>query len=325
MTMMNVRAILVTAALALSHVQFVSAQGYPTKPIRMILPLLPGASVDLVARMIAQKLSEAFDKQVVVDNRGGASGIIGIQLAASAAPDGYTLMFASAAALSTNPALRVKLPYDSLKDFAPVSLIATTPLMLVTHPSLPVKLARDLVTLAKAKPGQLNFGSGGAGSITHLAMELLKSMAGIDIVHVPYSGGGPIIVATLANEVQLAFPGMAAALPLVKEGRLRGIGITSAKRTAAAPEFPTIAESGVPGYEVVNWFAIVAPAATPKPVIAQLNAEIVKAVNSADIRKRFLELATDPASSTPDELAAFHRSEIAKWKKVIKFAGIKPE
>lgn len=325
MTMMNMRGILVAAALALPQVQFVSAQGYPTKPIRMILPFPPGASTDIIARVIAQKLSEAFNKQVVTDNRGGAGGIIAMQLAASAAPDGYTIVFSSAAVLSINPAFRVKLPYDPLKDFAPVSLIATMPLMLLAHPSLPVKKVQDLITLAKAKPGHLNFASGGVGSITGLAMELLKSMTGADIVSIPYVGGGPGIAATLANEAQLVFPGMAAALPLVKEGRLRGIGITSAKRTAAAPEFPTIAESGVPGYEVVNWFAIVAPATTPKPVIARLNAEIVKALNAADTRKRFLGLAVDPASSTPDELAAFNRSEIAKWTKVIKFAGVKPK
>jgi tripartite-type tricarboxylate transporter receptor subunit TctC len=313
------------AVFTLLPVPFATAQAYPAKPIRMLLPFPAGGPNDIFARVIAQKLSEAFDKQVVIDNRGGASGIIGVELAARAAPDGYTLLFGGAASLATTPALRVKLPYDPLKDFAPVSLVAIAPLMLVTHPQLPVKTVRDLIALAKAKPGQLNFASGGVGGLSHLAGELLKSMAGIDIVHVPYTGGGPSTIATVGGQVQLFFAGMASALPLVKEGKLNGIGVTSAKRTAAAPEFPTLAESGVPGYEIVTWFAIVAPAATPKPVIARLNAEIVKAVNAADTRKRFVELATDPASSTPEELAAYNRNELVKWKNVIKSAGIKPD
>jgi tripartite-type tricarboxylate transporter receptor subunit TctC len=321
------------AGLALTLFQSVVAQAaspgsglaYPVRPVRMLVPFPAGGPNDIFARVIAQRLSLAFGQQVVVDNRAGASGIIGVELAARAAPDGYTLLFGGAASLATTPALRATLPYDPLRDFAPVSMVATAPLMLVTHAALPVKSAQDLIALAKAKPGQFNFASGGVGGLSHLAAELLKSMTGIDIVHVPYTGGGPSTMATVAGQVQLFFAGMASALPLVKEGKLNGIGVTSAKRTAAAPGFPALAESGVPGYEVVTWFAIVAPAATPKPLIARLNAEVVRAIDAPDTRKRFIDLATDPASSTPEELAAYNRSELAKWKKVIKSAGIKPE
>ncbi len=322
---MNVKTLLAAALLALLPVQAVWGQTYPTKPIRMIVPYPPGGPNDIFSRLVAQKLSEALGQQVVIDNRGGASGIIGAELAARATPDGHTLLFGGAALLSMNPALLAKLPYEPLKDFAPVSLIASTPFLLVTHLSLPVKTVQDLVTLAKAKPGQLNFASGGAGGPPRLAAELFKSMTGVHMVHVPYHGGGPALTATLAGEVQLFFSGIASALPLVRGGKLRSIAVTSAKRTAVVPQFPTIAESGVPGYEIGNWFAIVAPAATPKSVIARLHAETVKAVNAADTRKRFIELAADPIGSTPEELAAYNRSEIAKWAKVVKSAGIKPE
>jgi tripartite-type tricarboxylate transporter receptor subunit TctC len=304
---------------------FASAQGYPTKPIRMLVGYPAGGSFDIFARVIGQKMAAAFDKPVVIDNRGGASGIIAADLVARAAPDGYTLLFGGAGILAIQPALRPKLPYDSLKDFAPVSMVATAPHILVTHPALPVKNVQDLVALAKAKPGQLNYASGGGGGPPHLAAELLKHMTGINIVHVPYTGGAQATTATLSGQVQLYFSSMASAVPLVKDGRLRGLAVTSAKRTAAAPEFPTIAESGVPGYELLIWFAVVAPAATPKPVIARLNAEVVKAVNDADTRRRFLDLATDPAGSTPEALAAFTRDEIAKWSRLIKAAGIKSE
>lgn len=311
--------------LALLPVELVSAQGYPAKPIRMILPFPPGGPNDIFARVMAQKLSASFGQQVVVDNRGGASGIIGAELAARAAPDGYTLLFGGAGTLSINPSLYTKLPYDALKDFAPVSLIATTPFLLVTHPSLPVKTVHDLIALARTKPGQLNFASAGNSGPPRLAAELFMSITGVNMVHVPYNGGGPAIAATIAGEVHLYFSGIALALPLARDGKLRGIAVTSAKRTAAVPEFPTIAESGVPGYEIGSWFAVVAPAATPIPVIARLNAEIVTAIGAADVRKRFIDLAADSIGSTPEELASYNRSEIVKWAKVIKAAGIKPD
>jgi len=313
------------AVLALLPSQRAAAQGYPTKPVRMIIPYPPGGPNDIFGRMIAQKLAAAFGHQVVVDNRAGASGIIGAEIGARAAPDGYTLLLAGAALLAMNPALIAKLPYDPLKDFAPVSLIASTPFMLVTHPSLPVKNVRDLVALARAKPGQLNFASAGIGGPPRLAAELFKSMTGIQMVHVPYNGGGPALTATLAGEVQLYFPSIAPALPLVRERKLKGLGVTSLKRTAVAPQFPTIAESGVQGYEISNWFAIVVPAATRQALIARLNREIVTAISATDVKKRFIDLGADPIGSGPEQLAAYTRSEIVKWAKVVKSAGIKSE
>jgi len=302
-----------------------AAQGYPTKAIRMIVPFPPGGPNDILGRVVAQKLTEQLGQQVVIDNRGGAGGTIGAELAARAVPDGYTLLLGGTASLSINPGLHRKLPYDPLKDFAPVSLVGTAPSILVTHPSLPVKAVRDVIALARAKPGQLNFASAGIGTPPHLAGELFKSMAGVDMVHVPYKGGGPALVDLIAGQVNMYFSGISAALPLVKDGKLRGIAVTSAKRTALMPDTPTIAESGLPGYEVGNWYAIVAPAATPKAIVMRLNHEIVTALAVQDVKKRFVELAADPVGSTPEELLKYNRSEIAKWAKVIKSAGIKPE
>jgi len=318
-------AILAAPATAWLATPCAAAQAFPVKPIRMLVGYPAGGSFDIFARVIGQKMAAALDKPVVIDNRGGASGIIAADLVAKAAPDGYTLFFAGAGILAILPALRAKLPYDPLKDFAPVSLVATAPHILVTHPALPVKNVRDLVALAKAKPGQLNYASGGGGGPPHLAAEQFKHMTGVNIVHVPYTGGAQATTATLSGQVQIYFSSMASAVPLVKDGRLRGLAVTSAKRTAAAPDIPTIAESGVPGYELLIWFAVVAPAATPRPVIARLNAEVVRAVNDADTRRRFLDLATDPASSTPEALATFTRDEISRWSKLIKAAGIQTE
>ena len=302
-----------------------AAQGYPTKAIRMIVPFPPGGPNDILGRVVAQKLTEQLGQQVVIDNRGGAGGTIGAELAARAVPDGYTLLLGGTASLSINPGLHRKLPYDPLKDFAPVSLVGTAPSILVTHPSLPVKAVRDVIALARAKPGQLNFASAGIGTPPHLAGELFKSMAGVDMVHVPYKGGGPALVDLIAGQVNMYFSGISAALPLVKDGKLRGIAVTSAKRTALMPDTPTIAESGLPGYEVGNWYAIVAPAATPKAIVMRLNHEIVTALAVQDVKKRFVELAADPVGSTPEELLKYNRGEIAKWARVIKSAGIKPE
>jgi tripartite-type tricarboxylate transporter receptor subunit TctC len=302
-----------------------SGDNYPARPIRLLVPYPAGGSFDIFARVIAQKLSTAFERQVVVDNRGGASGIIAAELVARAAPDGHTLLFGGAGTLSIQPALSAKLPYDAIRDFAPVSMVATAPHILVAHPALPVKNVQELIALAKAKPGALNYATGGSGGPPHLAAELFRFMTGADIVHVPYTGGAQATTATVGGQVQIYFSSMASALPLIKEGRLRGLGVTSAQRTAAAPEFPTIAEAGVPGYELLTWFAVVAPAATPKTIVARLNAEIGKAVEAADTRKRFLDLATDPAASTPEALGAFIKSEIAKWGKLIKSAGIRGE
>jgi tripartite-type tricarboxylate transporter receptor subunit TctC len=310
---------------ALLSVVPAAAQNYPAKAVRMIVPFPPGGPNDILGRVVAQKLSEQLGQQVVIDNRGGAGGIIGAELAARAVADGYTLLFGGTASLAINPSLHKKLPYNPLGDFAAVSLVGTAPSLLTTHPSLPVKNVKDLIDLAKARPGQLNFVSAGVGTPPHLAGELFKNMTGIDMVHVPYKGGGPALTDLLAGQVGIYFSGISSVLPYVKEGRLRGIAVTSARRTAIMPDTPTIAESGLPGYEVGNWYAIVAPAATPKTIITRLNREIVRALTAPEVKKRFIELAADPVGSTPDELTAYNRSEIAKWAKVIKSAGIKPE
>jgi len=312
------------AGLAIT-VSFAGAQPYPSKAIRMVVPFPPGGPNDILGRLIAQRLTAQVGQQVVIDNRGGAGGIIGAELAARAVADGYTLLFGGTAPLSINPWLHKQLPYDPIKDFVAVSLVGTAPSLLVTHPNVPVKTVRDLIALAKAKPGQLNFASAGIGTPPHLAGELFKSMAGVDMVHVPYKGGGPALTDLLAGQVGIYFSGISSALPFVKEAKLHGIAMTSAKRSAVMPEMPTIAESGLPGYEVGNWYAIVAPAATPQPIVARLNTEINKTLALPDVKQRFLDLAADPAGSTPGDLSAYIRSEIAKWGKVIKIAGIKPE
>lgn len=289
------------------------------------MPYPAGGSFDIFARVVAQKMSGALAQQIVIDNRGGASGMIAADLAARAAPDGHTLLFGGIGPLATLPLLNPKVTYDPLKDFTPLSLVGTAPHILVVHPSLPVKTMQDLVALARAKPGELNYASGGVAGPPHLAGELLKYMTGTSIVHVPYTGGNQATTGTITGQVQLYFSSMASAVPLVKEGRLRAIAVTSSQRSAMIPEVPTVAEGGVPGYELLTWFMMVAPAAMSQRLVAQLNGEIVKAMGAPDVKKRFTDLATDPVSSTPAEADAFNRREIAKWKKVIQAAGIKAD
>ena len=302
-----------------------SSRTYPSKSIRLLVPVPPGGPNDILGRVMAAKLSEQMSQQVVIDNRGGAGGIIGAELAARAAPDGYTLFLGGTASLAINPNLRKSLPYDAIKDFAAVSLIGTAPSLLAIHPTVAAKSVQDLIALAKAKPGTLNFASAGIGTPPHLAGELFNSMAGVKMVHIAYKGGGPALTELLAGQVGIYFSGISSVLPFVKDGKLRGIAVTSAKRTALMPDTPTVSESGLPGYEVGNWYAIVVPAATPKSIVTRLNGEILKALAVPEIRKRFIDLAADPLGSTPEELLKYHRSELDKWAKVIKSAGIQPE
>jgi tripartite-type tricarboxylate transporter receptor subunit TctC len=299
--------------------------GYPERAIRLIVPFPPGGPNDVLGRVIAAKLTEQLGQQIVVDNRGGAGGIIGAELAARAAPDGYTLFLGGTASMSINPVLHRKLGYDPVADFAAVSLIGTAPSLLSLHPSLPVRNVKELIDAAKARPGQLTFASSGVGTAPHLAGELFNTLAGVRLVHVPYRGGGPAFVDLIAGQVAMYFAGISAALPFVKDGKLRGIAVTAAQRSAAMPEMPTIAESGLPGYEVSNWYAIVTVVGTPKEIIARLNYELVKALATDDVRKRFLDLGTDPIGSDPAQLAAYIRSEIPKWTKVIRSAGMKAD
>ena len=301
-----------------------AADGYPARPIRMIVAYPPGGGTDQVGRVMAERLSEHLGQTVVVDNRGGATGNIGTELAARALPDGYTLLMGNVAPNAVNVSLFKKLGFDPVKDFSPVSLVAVTPNILVAHPSLAVKTVKDLVVLAKAKPGTLNFPSAGVGSSSHLAGELLKSLAKIDMVHVPFKGGGPALVAMISGEVQIMFATMPAAMPHVKSGKARAVAVTTAKRSQAMPELPTIAEAGVMGYEASTWYGLLAPAKTPKPIIDRLHAETVK-ILAGPVRQRLEVQGFEPIGGTPAEFSAYIKSEIVKWAKVIKDANIPAE
>jgi len=300
------------------------AQSYPTKPIRIIVAYPPGGGTDIVGRMVAQKLSENFGQTVVIDNRGGAAGGIGSEIAAHSVPDGYTILMGNVAPNAINVSLYTKLGYDPVKDFEPVSLVASTPNILVVQPSLAVKTVPDLIALAKVKPGSLNYPSAGLGSSSHLAGELFDNLAGVKMVHIPYKGGGPALTDLLGGQVQLMFATMPAAMPHVRSGRLRAIAVTSVKRSQAMPELPTIGET-LKGYDASTWYGVLAPARTPRPIITTLHAEIVKILGVAETRERLLAQGFEPVGSTPAEFGAYIKAEIAKWAKVIKAAGIKPE
>ena len=312
------------AAVCLFAASGVTAQTYPEKPIRFIVPFAPGGTNDIVARMVAVKLTEAWGQPVVLDNRGGAGGVIGADLAAKSVPDGYTLLMANVN-FATNPGLVRNLPYNTDKDFAAVSLLATSPSVLVVHPSLNVRSVKELIALAKAKPGQLNYSTSGAGSTGHMAMELLKQMAAIDMVAVHYKGGGPALIDLIAGRVSPGFATILSAVPHIEGGRLRALAVSTPKRSAALPDLPTVAESGVPGYEFTGWWGVVVPARTPQPVITKLNAELVKILSQPDVRERLMREGADPASTTPQAFATYMRTEVAKWSKVIKDANIRVE
>jgi tripartite-type tricarboxylate transporter receptor subunit TctC len=321
---MKIVVFVLLATATAAHVHELAAQTYPTKPMRLIVPFAAGGPNDVIGRLIAQKVGEQMGQPMVIENRPGAGGAVGTAFVATAPADGYTLLISGTSSLAINPSLYKKLPYDPLGDFTPVSLVGTAPSLLVMHPSVPVKSVKDLITFAKARPGQLNYASGGIGSTPHLAGELLNRMANVNLVHVPFKGGGPALTGVMSGQVELFMGGMSAAMPPVKNGRLRGIAVTSPKRSQFMPDVPALAET-LPGYDVVNWYAIFAPAGTPKQIIDRLNAEIVKAMATPEMRKRFADLATDAETSTPEQLGAYHRSEIKKWAQVVKDAGITPE
>jgi tripartite-type tricarboxylate transporter receptor subunit TctC len=299
-------------------------QNYPVRPVRLIVPSSPGGGTDITARIIAPKLGEYLGQQVVVENRPGAGTMIGGEAVARAAPDGYTLLM-GISTLAINPAMYKRVPYDALRDFAPISQVVALPNMLVTHPSLPVKSVKELIAFAKARPGQINFASAGVGTNPHLAMELFLSMTDLKMVHVPYKGSGQGVIDLLAGHVTVMMPSILTALNYVKNKRLRALGVTSAKRAAGVPDIPTIAEAGVPGYEAVQWFGVLAPAATPRDIIMRLHKEIVRTVQAPDIKPKLINDGADPVGSSPEEFAAFIRSETNKWAKVAKSIGIKPE
>ncbi len=301
------------------------AQGYPSRAIRVIVPFPPGGGNDVLGRIVCQKLSEQLRQQLVMDNRGGAGGIVGVEMAARAAPDGYTLLIGGNGPIAIVPNAYAKVPYDPVRDFAPISLFAIAPSVLVTPWSLPAKSVQDLIALAKARPGQLNFGSGGTGTPPHLAGELFRIMADIDVVHVPYKGVPAGLIDVVAGRVQFFFSSIPSGLPLVRDRKVKALAVTSLKRSAIVPDMPTIAEKGVPGYESVNWYSILAPAGTPPAIIARLHADTVKAIGAPEMRKRLLELGAEGVTNSPAELALYVRSEVAKWGKVIRAAGIKME
>lgn len=312
------------AALALGTTELAQAQAYPARPVRLIVPYPPGGGTDTVARPLAQKLTESLGQPVIVDNRPGASEIIGTELVARAAPDGYTLLLTTNA-FAINAALQPKLPYDSDRDFAPVSRLITTPFMLIANPRVPATTLPELIALARSQPGKLNFVSLGSGTPHHLSMEWLKLLAGVDIVAVPYKGVGPGLAAVVSGEVQMMLTGLTAGLAQVKGGKVRALAVTTRTRASAAPDVPTVAESGFPEYDVLAWYGILAPAATPSEVIARLNVEISKALATPDLRQRFANIGVDPAPGTPYELQQLIRQEMQLWSKVIKATGTKPE
>jgi tripartite-type tricarboxylate transporter receptor subunit TctC len=297
------------------------AQQFPTKPLRMVVPFAPGGPTDIVGRAVSQRLTESFGQTVVVDNRAGAGGVVGADLVAKSPPDGYTLLLCSTGAMAINPSLMPNMPYDAVRDFAPLSLVVTIPYLLLVSAGSPLQSVKDLIAAAKAKPGQINYGSAGIGSTSHLAGELFKSMAKIDIVHVPYKGSAPAATDLIGGQLQTMFDAVAVALPLVRGGKLRALGISTTKRSALVPDVPTIAESGVPGYEVATWHGICAPAGTPPAVVSTLNRGIVAAVNQPDTRQRLVGIGADVVGSTPEAFGQFIRSELAKWSRIIKQSG----
>ena len=301
----------------------VSAQAYPTKPIRIVVPFPAGGTTDVLARAAAQKLAETLGQPAVVDNRPGAGGNIGAELVAKSAPDGYTLLMGTVGTHAINPGLYPKLPYDHVKDFAPVILVAGVPNVLVINPALPVNSVQELIAYAKANPGKLNFASSGNGTSIHLSAELFKTMAGVQMTHVPYKGSAPALQDLVGGQVQLMFDNLPSSLALIKGGKLKALAVTSATRAAALPDVPTLAESGLPGFEASSWFGLLAPTGTPPPVIARLNGEIAKWLATPEAKEKLLAQGANAAGGTPEDFARFITAETAKWQKVVKESGAK--
>ncbi len=304
---------------ALAH-----AQDYPAKPIRLIVPYSPGGPVDIVGRIVAQKLTDALAQQVIVDNRAGGGGNIAVEIVARSAPDGYTLLMGANGTNAINPSLYPRLPVDAVKDLAPIGMVASSPLILVTHPSLAAHSVKELVALAKAKPGAINFASSGSGSTAHLACELFKSLTAINIVHVPYKGAGPALTDLVGGQVQMMFTGVSSTLPHVKSGRLKPLAVSSAKRVPILPDIPTVSEE-IPGYEVLTWYGVFAPVQTAKPIVGKLNLTLAQIFSTADARQRLAALGAEPVTMSPEQFAVAVRLEIAKWAKVIRDSGARPE
>jgi tripartite-type tricarboxylate transporter receptor subunit TctC len=319
--MLRIAIAVVCAVLALAP--GVSAQPYPAKPIRFIAPFPPGGSADTIGRLLAEALAKRLGQPVLVENRPGAGGNIGVDLVAKSAPDGYTIGIGAAGALAINQHLMGKLPYDPLRDLAPVAKLADIPIVLAAANSTPAGSVGEVIAAAKAKPGVLSFASAGNGTAMHLSGELFKLMAGVDIAHIPYKGSAPATADLVAGQVPLAFVDLSSALPQIRAGRIKGLAVASGKRTMTAPDLPTIAESGVPGYDAVGWFGVIAPAGTPRETVARLNTEVVRIMAQPEVRERALAVGAEPATTTPEDFAAFIAAEIPKWERVVKASGAK--
>ena len=300
-----------------------SAQQFPTRPIRVIVPFAPGGPSDLLARTVGQKLTESWGQSVIIENRTGANGIVGCELVAKSPPDGYTLVMGTPGTHGINASLFPKLPYDTIKDFAPITRLGVSPYLLISHPSLPVRSAKELIQLARARPGEIAWATG--GSPTQLAAELFKRTAKIEVLIVPYKGQAPAVTAALSGEVSLVWGGVAQTLSQIKAGRLRALGVAGTQRSGVMPDVPTIAESGLPGFEATGWYGLLAPGATPRPIVERLNTEIVRILKLPDVAQRLRGEAYEVPGETPDQFAAVIRAELAKWEPIVKEAGIKPE
>ena len=311
------------AVLSVAAVGAAQAQGYPNKPVRLIVPYPAGGTTDIIARVAAQQLSERLKQPFVVENKAGANGAIGSVEVARAPADGYTLLMGTASTHGINSAVHKSLPYDAVKDFAPVTIVASTPNIIAVHPSVPAKNLQELLALAKAQPGKLNYGSTSLGGSPHMSAELLKMMAGVDMVHVPYKGAAPMLTDLMGGQVQVGFDNLPSTINFVRSGRVRAIAVTTPQRWPGAPDIPTVAESGLPGYEVSGWFGLLAPAGTPPAVLATIQQALAEAVKQPDINKQMLELGAQPVANTPDAFAKLVQADVAKWRDVVKTTGVK--
>lgn len=317
-------AYVVLLAAASLGAQNLGAQSYPNRPVRVVLPFAPGGTADIIGRPVAQKLGEALGQSVFVENRGGAGGVVGATLIAKSPPDGYNLLLGSSGALTISPSL-IKLAYDPVNDFTPIGLVATSQFILVVHPSVPAHSVRELIAIAKAKPGRLSFGSAGHGNVGHLAAELFNSMAKVRTVHVPYKGAGPMTIDLLSGQVDLAFPGLSSLVPHVKAGKVRALGVTGMKRSSVLPDLPTLDEAGLKGYEATTFWGLLAPGKTSREIVQRLSAALDEAMKSPELKTQYANGGNDAATSTPDAFAMLIRTDIAKWDRLIKAAGIKGE
>jgi tripartite-type tricarboxylate transporter receptor subunit TctC len=300
-----------------------AATDYPNRPIRLVVPYAPGGTTDVLARIVGQKMTEAWRQQVIVDNRGGANGNIGSDIVAKATPDGYTLLMGTSGSNAVNPSLYSNMPYDARRDLALIAMVASTANILVVNPKFPARTMKDLLALARKQPGKVTYGSAGVGSVLHLSGELLKTLTGIQIVHVPYKGTGPSITDLLGGQIDTVFANLPAIVPLVKEGRLRGLAVTTAQRAPALPDVPTMMEGGVPNYDVASWFGVFVPARTAAATVERINAEVVRILKTPDTQRRLVELGADPLFKTPAEANRYFHQEIEKWAKVVKASGAK--